>query len=42
MFNVDVFGTKVIQDEAELEWTPFVAPKTQSRSSFIEALSNKA
>jgi hypothetical protein len=41
MFNSDVFDTKVINDEAELEWTPFVAPKTLSGSSFVEALSNE-
>ncbi len=42
MFNANVFDTKVIHDEAELEWTPFVAPKSQRGSSFVEALSNEA
>jgi hypothetical protein len=41
MFNANKFNTKVIHDEAELEWTPFVAPKTRSGSSFVEALSNE-
>jgi hypothetical protein len=42
MFNADVFDTKVIHDEAELEWTLFVAPKSRHGSIFIEALSNEA
>ncbi len=42
MFNADVFDTKVIQDEAKLEWTPFMAPKSRHGSSFVEALSNEA
>jgi hypothetical protein len=42
MFNANVFDTKVIHDKAELEWTPFVVPKTRSGSSFAEALSNEA
>ena len=40
MFNANVFNTKVIQDESELEWTPFVVPKSRHESSFVEALSN--
>jgi hypothetical protein len=42
MFNANVFDTKVIDNEVELEWTPFVVPKTQSESNFVEALSNEA
>jgi hypothetical protein len=42
MFNANVFDTKVIHNEAELEWMPFMAPKTQSGSSFVEALSSEA
>ncbi len=42
MFNANVFDTKVIHDEAKLEWMPFVAPKSQHGSSFVEALSNEA
>jgi hypothetical protein len=26
MFNANVFDTKVIHDEAKLEWMPFVVP----------------
>jgi hypothetical protein len=42
MLNANIFDTKVIYDEAELEGTPFVAPETQRGSRFIEALSNEA
>jgi hypothetical protein len=42
MLNANIFDTKVIYDEAELEGMPFVAPETRRGSSFIEALSNKA
>jgi hypothetical protein len=42
MINANIFDTKVIYDEAELEGMPFVAPETQHRSRFIEALSNEA
>jgi hypothetical protein len=42
MLNANIFDTKVIYNEAELEGMPFVAPETQRGSSFIEALSNEA
>jgi hypothetical protein len=42
MFNADVFDTKVIHDEAELERPPFVMPKPRSGRCLIEAFSNKA
>jgi hypothetical protein len=42
MFNASVFDTKDIHDEAKLEWTPFMAPKSRRGSSFVKALSNKA
>ncbi len=42
MLNANIFDTKVIYNEAELEGTPFVVPETQRGSSFIEALSNEA
>jgi hypothetical protein len=42
MFNVNVFDTKVIHDEAKLEWMPCVGPKSWHGSRFVEALSNKA
>ncbi len=41
MLNANVFDTKVIHNEAELKWTPFVAPETWRGSSFVEALGNK-
>jgi hypothetical protein len=41
MLNANVFDTKVIPDEAELEWMPFVASKFWRGSSFVEALSNE-
>jgi hypothetical protein len=42
MLNANIFDTKVIYDEAELEGTPFVAPEARRGSSFIEALRDKA
>jgi hypothetical protein len=42
MFNANVFDTKVIHDEAELEWTPFVVPKSRRGSSFVEDLGIEA
>ena len=37
MFDADVFDSKVINDEAELEGSPFVAPKPRSGLCFVEA-----
>ncbi len=42
MFNTHIFNTKVIHNETELKWTPFVAPETRCGRSFVEAFSNKA
>jgi hypothetical protein len=42
VFNSDVFYTKVIYDEAELDGMPFVAPETRGGFSFIVAFSKKA
>jgi hypothetical protein len=42
MFNSDIFDTKAIHNEAELDGTPFVVPKSWHGVSFIVALSNKA
>jgi hypothetical protein len=42
MFNTHEFNTKVIHNETELKWTPFVAPETRRGSSFVEAFGNKA
>ncbi len=41
MFNANVFNTKVIHDEAKLEQTLFMAPKSRRGSHFIEALRKK-
>ena len=41
MFNTHVFNTKVIHNETELKWTPFVVPETRRGSSFVEAFGNK-
>jgi hypothetical protein len=35
VFNTHIFHTKVIDDEAELDGLPFVAPETRSGSRFI-------
>jgi hypothetical protein len=42
VFESDLFYPKVIYDEAELDWTPFVVPETRSGISFIIAFSQKA
>ncbi len=42
VFNAHVFHTKVIADEAELDWLPFVAPESRGGSRFIVALGFKA
>jgi hypothetical protein len=41
MFNTNVFHTKIIHNEAELQRTPLVAPEARSGSCFIEPLGNK-
>jgi hypothetical protein len=42
VFNSNIFYTKVVNDEAELEGTPFVAPEAQHGGSFIESFSEEA
>jgi len=42
VFESDVFYTKVIYDEAELDGAPFVAPETRGGFSFIIAFSKQA
>ena len=42
VFASDVFDTKVIHDEAELDGPPFVAPETRGGFNFIIAFSEKA
>ncbi len=42
VFNAHVFHTKVINNEAELDWLPFVAPETRSGSRFVVAFSFEA
>ncbi len=42
VFDSDVFDTKVIHDEAELDGSPFVAPETRGGFNFIKAFREKA
>ncbi len=42
MFNSNIFYAKVVNDEAELEGTPFVAPEARCGGCFIESLSEEA
>ena len=42
MFNAHVFNTKVVDNEAELKGTPFVAPESRRGGSLIEAFSDQA
>ena len=42
MFNSDVFHSKVIHDEAELDRTPFVAPEARGGFNFIIAFNEQA
>jgi hypothetical protein len=42
VFDSDVFHTKVIYDEAELDGTPFVAPETRGGFNFIIAFNEKS
>ena len=41
VFDSDVFDTKVIYDEAELDGMPFVAPETRGGFKFIIAFNEK-
>jgi hypothetical protein len=42
VFNSDVFHSKVIHDQAELDGTPFVAPEARGGFNFIIAFNKKA
>ncbi len=42
VFNSDVFHSKVIHDEAELDRMPFVAPEARGGSHFIIAFNEQA
>ena len=42
MFDSNIFYAEVIDDEAELEGTLFVAPEAQRGGSFIESFSKEA
>ena len=42
MFDSNIFHTKVIYNEAELDGMPFVAPETRGGFNFIIAFSEKA
>ncbi len=39
VFDIHVFNTKVIDNEAELDGSPFVAPETRSGSRFVVTFS---
>ncbi len=42
MFDSNIFYAKVIDDEAELEGMPFVAPEARHGGCFIESFSEEA
>jgi hypothetical protein len=42
VFNAHVLHTKVINDEAELDWLPFVAPESRGGSRFVVAFGFEA
>ncbi len=42
MFDSNIFYAKVINDEAELEGTPFVAPEARHGGCFMESFSEEA
>ncbi len=42
VFYAHVFHSKVIDNEAELDWLPFVAPETRSGSCFVVAFGFEA
>ncbi len=42
MFHTDVFHSKVIHDEAELDRTPIVAPEARGGFNFIIAFDEQA
>ncbi len=41
MFNSNIFYAKVVDDEAELEGTSFVAPEARRGGCFIESFSKE-
>jgi len=42
VFHAHIFHTKVVDDEAELKGTPFMAPESRRGGSLIEAFSDQA
>ena len=42
MFHAHIFHTKVVDDEAELKGTPFVAPESRRGGSLIESFHDEA
>ncbi len=42
MFNSNIFYAKVVDDEAELGGTPFVAPEARHGGCFIKSFSEEA
>ena len=41
MLNAHIFNAKVVDDEAELKGTPFVAPEARGRCCFVKAFGNQ-
>ena len=41
MFNSNIFYAKVVDNEAELEGTPFVAPEARHGGCFIDSFSEE-
>ena len=41
MFDSNIFYAKVVDDEAELEGTPFVAPEARHRGCFVKTFGNQ-
>jgi hypothetical protein len=37
MLNAHILNAKVIHDEAKMDWTPLVFPKSRSRVDFVVA-----
>ncbi len=42
MFDSNIFYAKVVNDEAELEGTPYVVPEARRGGCFIESFSEEA
>lgn len=42
VFDPDIFDTKVVHDQAELNWAPFVTPKSWCGRCFVIPFDNEA